>query len=80
MSNRDISTKTDLNDTFTFDEIEKVDVKVTIKGKDYALAPKPGREKNAEINRHVAVYMLLDEHIVAYPSIDDVFNSNDDDK
>lgn len=56
---------------FTFADIESVNVTVKIKGKNYAILPKKGSERSAKINRHSALYLMLDEHFIALPSIDE---------
>lgn len=56
---------------FTFADIEDIYVIVKIKGKSYAIMPKNGRDKDAELNRRTAIYFMFDEHYVALPSIDE---------
>ena len=56
---------------FTFADIDEVTVTVKIKGKSYAILPKKGSERSAKINRHSALYLMLDEHYIALPSIDE---------
>jgi hypothetical protein len=56
---------------FTFGDMGDLYITVEIAGESYILAPKPGRETEAEKKRRLALYMLLDEHYVQTPSVQD---------
>ena len=55
---------------FNIEDIELI--KLTIKGKDYLLVPKPGSLGDAEINKQLGIRLLLDEHQVMDPSIQEL--------
>ncbi|MFK5950179.1 MAG: hypothetical protein QM500_15550 [Methylococcales bacterium] len=65
--------KTNQNElaNIAFTDIEDVNITVVIKGKTYAIAPKKGRGKDAMISRQTAFYLVLDEHFVVTPSIEE---------
>ena len=57
---------------FNIDDIELI--KLTIKGKDHLLIPKPGHESEAEITKRSGILLFLDHYLVMDPSIQEINN------
>ena len=60
---------------FTFSDIEDVRIIVRAKGKNYAIAPKPGKFETPEEAREIRKIMLsvlLEDHNIVVPSLEEI--------
>lgn len=53
-------------------DIDNIQMLISIKGKDYILAPKKGQEKEAEIGMEISLQLALDNHVIVATSIQEL--------